>query len=136
MNSEFIGALEQIEREKQISKEVLIEAIEAALISAYKRNFGSSQNVFVNVDRITGEVRVYAKKKVVETVENDLLEISLEQAHQISKKYDLGDYVDIEVTPKAFGRIAAQTAKQVVVQRIREAERGVIYDEFIRRKTI
>jgi len=131
MNSEFIGALEQIEREKQISKEVLIEAIEAALISAYKRNFGSSQNVFVNVDRITGEVRVYAKKKVVETVENDLLEISLEQAHQISKKYDLGDYVDIEVTPKAFGRIAAQTAKQVVVQRIREAERGVIYDEFI-----
>jgi N utilization substance protein A len=130
MNAEFIGALEQIEKEKQISKDILIEAIEAALISAYKRNFGSSQNVFVNIDRTSGEVRVYTKKKVVEVVENDLLEINLEEAHQISKKYDLDDYIDIEVTPKTFGRIAAQTAKQVVVQRIREAERGIIYDEF------
>jgi len=130
MNSEFINALEQIEKEKHISKEILLDAIEAALISAYKRNFGSSQNVFVNIDRVSGEVKVYARKQVVEKVENDLLEISLDAAHKISKKYNLGDYVEIEVTPKTFGRIAAQTAKQVVVQRIREAERGVIYEEF------
>ncbi|MDK2798537.1 MAG: transcription termination/antitermination protein NusA [Clostridiales bacterium] len=130
MNAEFIGALEQIEKEKNISKEVLIDAIEAALISAYKRNFGSSQNVSVNIDRITGEVRVYANKRVVEVPENDLTEISLGDARNISEKYDIGDVVEIEVTPKKFGRIAAQTAKQVVVQRIREAERGIIYDEF------
>jgi N utilization substance protein A len=130
MNAEFIGALEQIAKEKHISTEVLIDAIEAALISAYKRNFGSSQNVSVVIDRISGEVRVYAKKKVVEEVQNDLVEISLEDARSISKKYDISDIVEIEVTPKKFGRIAAQTAKQVVVQRIREAERGIIYDEF------
>lgn len=134
MNAEFIGALEQIEKEKHISKEILIDAIEAALISAYKRNFGSSQNVYVNIDRITGEVRVFAKKKVVEIVENDLVEISVDEAQQISRKYDVDDYVEIEVTPRTFGRIAAQTAKQVVVQRIREAERGIIFDEFSNRE--
>ncbi|NLY43600.1 MAG: transcription termination/antitermination protein NusA [Clostridiaceae bacterium] len=135
MNSEFIGALEQIAKEKHISIDVLIEAIEAALISAYKRNFGSSQNVSVNIDRTTGEVGVFAKKKVVEVVENDLLEISLEDAKKINKKYELSDIVEIEVTPKRFGRIAAQTAKQVVVQRIREAERGNIYEEFFSKQS-
>lgn len=130
MNAEFMGALTQIEKEKHISKEVLIDAIEAALISAYKRNFGSSQNVTVNIDRITGEVKVFAQKKVVDIPENDLSEISLEEARNISGRYEIGDTVDIEVTPKKFGRIAAQTAKQVVVQRIREAERGIIFNEF------
>ncbi|WHH58977.1 transcription termination factor NusA [Petroclostridium sp. X23] len=134
MNAEFIEALEQIAKEKSINTEVLLDAIEAALISAYKRNFGSSQNVSVNIDRISGEVKVFAKKKVVEEIENDFLEIGLEQARSISKKYDLGDIIDIEVTPKKFGRIAAQTAKQVVVQRIREAERGIIFEEFFSRQ--
>ncbi|MGE4282193.1 MAG: transcription termination factor NusA [Clostridia bacterium] len=130
MNAEFLGALEQIAKEKNVSTEILLEAIEAALISAYKRNFGSSQNVSVSIDRISGEVAVYGKKKVVEEVENDLGEISLDKARSINKRYELGDIIDIEVTPKMFGRIAAQTAKQVVVQRIREAERGMIFDEF------
>ncbi|MBA1333903.1 MAG: Transcription termination protein NusA [Firmicutes bacterium] len=134
MNLEFIQALEQIEKEKGISKDVLIEAINAALISAYKKNYGTSQNVNVIVDNKTGDVKVFSKKEVVEHPENVLTDISLEEAKRISPKYELGDNVEIEVTPKNFGRIAAQTAKQVVVQRIREAERGIIYDEFINRE--
>ncbi len=135
MNVEFIEALDQIEKEKGISKETLIEAIEAALKSAYKKNFGSAQNVKIKIDGDTGEVKVFAQKKVVEEVNNDLLEISLEEAKQINKKYQVGDVIEIEVTPKRFGRIAAQTAKQVVVQRIREAERNIIYNEFAGRET-
>ncbi len=134
MNQEFIQALEQIEKEKGIGMEVLKEAIEAALVSAYKKHFGSSHNVDVNIDAETGDIRVFSKKTVMEKPENDLTEISLRDAGKISPTAELGDIVDIEVTPKNFGRIAAQTAKQVVVQRIREAERGIIYDEFINRE--
>ncbi|NLW22323.1 MAG: transcription termination/antitermination protein NusA [Tissierellia bacterium] len=134
MNAEFIEALEEIEREKGIAKEVIFEALESALISSYKKNFGSSQNVEVQIDRETGKVNVYAKKTVVEDVENDLLEISLEEAKKIDDKYQIGDIVMLEVTPKNFGRIAAQTAKQVVIQRIKDAERDVIYKEFVNRE--
>lgn len=134
MNAEFIQALEEIEKEKGVSKDILIEAIEAALISAYKRNFGSSQNVEVNIDNNTGEVKVYAQKDVVEDVEDELLQISVDEASEIDSDYEPGDIVNIEVTPKNFGRIAAQTAKQVVVQRIREAERDIIFDEFTSRE--
>ncbi len=130
MSIELIHALEQIEKEKGINKEVLLEAIEAALISAYRRNFGSTQNVKIYIDRLSGEVKVFAMKKVTKNPTNDLLEISLEEARKIDPKYDIDDIVEIEVTPRKFGRIAAQTAKQVVVQRIREAERGVIYEEY------
>ena len=130
MSAELILALEQLEREKGIDKSVLIEAIEAALISAYKRNFGSSQNVKIAIDPISGDVKVYAVKKVSTKPENDLLEISIDEAKRISLKYDEDDLLEIEVTPRKFGRIAAQTAKQVVVQRIREAERGIIFEEF------
>jgi len=134
MNGEFIEALNEIEKERGIEKEILLEAIEAALISAYKRNFGTSQNVRVNIDRITGDVRVFALKTVVENVEDDFLEISLDDARSINRKYNVGDVIEVEVTPRKFGRIAAQTAKQVVVQRIREAERGVIFEEFIEKE--
>jgi len=130
MSSELINALEQLEKEKGIDKEVLIEAIEAALISAYKRNFGSTHNVKVYIDRKTGDVKVFALKKVVAMPENENLEISIEEARIIDPKLQENDVAEIEVTPRKFGRIAAQTAKQVVVQRIREAERGIIYDEF------
>jgi len=130
MNFEFLQALSEIEKEKGIPKETLLEATEAALISAYKRNFGSSQNVAASIDRETGEVQVLARKEVTEEVEDASLEISLEEARRIDPQYEVGDVVEIEVTPANFGRIAAQTAKQVVVQRIREAERGIIYDEF------
>ncbi|MFD2371338.1 transcription termination factor NusA [Brevibacillus sp. GCM10020057] len=134
MNGDFIEALEAIEREKGITKDVLIEAIEAALISGYKRNFNSAQNVRVDVNRHTGTVRVFARKTVVEEVLDSRLEISLEAAQEIDPNFRLDDIVEIEVTPRDFGRIAAQTAKQVVTQRIREAERGLIYSEFIERE--
>ncbi|MGF9822891.1 transcription termination factor NusA [Brevibacillus agri] len=134
MNGDFIEALEAIEREKGITKDVLIEAIEAALISGYKRNFNSAQNVRVDVNRHSGMVRVYARKNVVEEVLDPRLEISQEAAQEIDPNFRLDDIVEIEVTPRDFGRIAAQTAKQVVTQRIREAERGLIYSEFIERE--
>ncbi|GEB30906.1 MULTISPECIES: transcription termination factor NusA [Brevibacillus] len=134
MNGDFIEALEAIEREKGITKDVLIEAIEAALISGYKRNFNSAQNVRVDVNRHSGMVRVYARKEVVEEVFDPRLEISQEAAQEIDPNFRLEDIVEIEVTPRDFGRIAAQTAKQVVTQRIREAERGLIYSEFIERE--
>lgn len=134
MNQEFMQALEQIEKEKGIGKEILKDAIEAALVSAYKKNFGTSQNVDVSIKEETGDIRVYSKKTVAKEPENDFTEISLEEAAKISPGAVEGDIVEIEVTPKNFGRIAAQTAKQVVVQRIREAERGIIYDEFINRE--
>jgi N utilization substance protein A len=134
MNAEFIEALEEIEEEKGISKEVIFEALESALISSYKKNFGSSQNVEVEIDKNIGTVKVYAKKIVVEDVKDDLMEINVEEAKKIDDKYQIGDVVNIEITPKNFGRIAAQTAKQVVIQRIKDAERDVIYDEFINRE--
>ncbi len=135
MNIEFIEALEQIGKEKGITTEILLEAIEAALISAYKKNYGTSQNVRVYIDRDTGEVKVFTQKNVVESVENELLDISLEEARKYNSGYQINDVVEIEVTPKKFGRIAAQTAKQVVVQRIREAERDVIFEEFSGRES-
>lgn len=134
MNVQFIEALGQLEQEKGISTEILIDAIEAALISAYKRNFHSAQNVRVDVDRQSGQVRVFARKTVVDDLLDPRLEISLEAAHEINSSYQLEDIVELEVTPADFGRIAAQTAKQVVTQRIREAERSMIYDDFIDRE--
>jgi N utilization substance protein A len=135
VNLELIEALKALEKEKGIDAEIILEAIEAALISAYKKNFASLQNVRVYVDRITGEIKVFSQRKVVETVEDDRTEISLEDAKKINPNYQCDDIVETEVTPKNFGRIAAQTAKQVVVQRIREAERSLIYDEFSNRES-
>lgn len=129
-NEEFILALNALCAEKQISKDVLIDALKAALVSAYKRNFNSAQNAIVNIDETTGEIKVYAQKEVVEEVEEPLEQISLEEARERDAAFDYGDIVNIEVTPANFGRIAAQTAKQVVMQRIREAERGIIMDEY------
>lgn len=130
MNMDFLQAIKEIEQEKGIEANILLEAIEAALVSAYKKNFGS-QNVRVHLDRATGEIQVYARKEVVEAVEDEAATISIENARKIDPNYDMGDIVELEVTPRDFGRIAAQTAKQVVVQRIREAERNIIYDEYV-----
>ena len=134
MNAEFIEALEEIEKEKGISKDVIFDALEAALVSGYKKNFGSSQNVEVNIDREMGTVKVFAKKTVKEVVEDSFLDISLDEAKRIDDKYQIGDIIMIEVTPKNFGRIAAQTAKQVVMQKIKEAEREVVFNEFAGRE--
>ena len=131
MNSEFLTALNEIEKEKNISKDLILDAIDAALVSAYKRNYNTNQNnVVVNIDRESGEVKVFICKEVVEEVQDTLCQISLDDAKNISGTYEIGDVVNIEDTPAAFGRIAAQTAKQVVLQRIKEAERNLIYDEF------
>ncbi len=135
MNVEFMQAFEQVGKEKGIAPEVLFDAVEAALISAYKRNFGSAQNVRVSLDRLTGEIHVFARKTVVNEVNDPRLEIGLDEARALDLRYELEDVVEVEVTPKNFGRIAAQTAKQVVVQRIREAERGIIYEEFSNRES-
>ena len=132
---EFLATLHELAEEKGIDAEVLFEAIEAALITAYKRNFGSAQNVRVTLSRETGTYHVYAIKTVVEEPENEIEQISLAQARTIKPEYEVGDVIEIEVTPANFGRVAAQTAKQVVVQRIREDERGIIYEEFSSRES-
>ena len=130
MNLELLNALDDIVKEKGISKEILLEAIESALLSAYKKDYGSKENVRISMQKETGQVQIFARKEVVEEVRNEALEISLEEARAINTTYEPGDIVEIEITPDDFGRIAAQTAKQVVLQRIREAERDVIYEEF------
>ena len=134
MNTEFVEALNALEKERGISKDILIMAIEAALTSAYKRNYGSTANVRAEVDPTTGEFRIYASKTVVDTVENPLNEILLADAKRVNMLYEVGDVLEEEVKAKEFSRIAAQTAKQVVVQRIREAERGVIYEEYVEKE--
>jgi len=131
MNSEFINAIGDLEREKGISAEILFDAIEVALITAFKKNFDSNENVRVSMDRETGDIHVYAQRTVVEDVEEPDLQISLKDAKEIKKTYKVGDIVENEVTPKNFGRIAAQTAKQVVVQRIREAEREATFNQYM-----
>lgn len=127
----MLNALEVLEKDKGISKEIVISALEAALVSAYKRNYGQAQNVEVEFDTKKGDIHVYAVKEVVDMVFDSTLEVSLEDALQINKAYELGDKIRFEVTPKDFGRIAAQTAKQVIMQRIREAERSIVYNQFI-----
>jgi N utilization substance protein A len=129
VNLELLNALDDIVKEKGISKEVLLDAIESALISAYKRDYGSKENVRISMQEESGKVQIFARKEVVEEVKNEALEISLEEARKIKATYEPGDIIEIEITPDDFGRIAAQNAKQVVLQRIREAERDVIYEE-------
>lgn len=127
---ELIVAMKELEEERGIKKDYLIESLEMALVTAYKKNFDSADNVKVVIDRETGETHVYSSKTVVEAAKDSCFEISLSDAQKLSKKYELGDVIDVEIVPKNFGRIAAQTAKQVVVQKIREAERDIIYTEF------
>lgn len=134
MNLELMGALNELEKERGIAKEILLEAIEAAIMSAYKRNYGTAQNVRVDMKEKNGEIHVYARKLVVEDVEDEASQISLEEAQKLNPNYELDDVIEVEITPSDFGRIAAQTAKQVVMQRIREAERALIYEEFSNRE--
>ena len=127
---ELIEALNQIEKEKGISKDILLEAMENSLVAACKNEYGKADNIRVNIDRETGDVVVYAEKEVVEEVEDDVLQISLANARLKDIKCNLGDIVHVEVTPRNFGRIAAQKAKQVVVQKIREEERKSLYQQY------
>lgn len=130
MSKEMLNALDALEAEKGISKEIVIDALEAALVSAYKRHYGQAQNVEVTFDQKKGNIHVYAVKEVTEEVMDSQLEVSFDEAIKINPAYEIGDKIRFEVTPKDFGRIAAQTAKQVILQRVREAERNIIYNEF------
>ena len=135
MNSrELMKALQLIEKQRGIDREEIFLAIENSLMSACKKNFGTSQNIKVSIDREKGEINVYAQKEVTEDVYDAFLEISLEEAKEINPNYEYGDIVDIPIIPKDFGRISAQAAKQVVVQKFREAEREKIYNQFIVKK--
>lgn len=134
MSQELIQALKELEKERGIPQQALIEAIKSALNTAYKKNFGTSQNVSVELDQISGEVQVYAQKRVVEQVKDPCMEITLADAVAIDADACPDGIVNVEVTPSNFGRIAAQTAKQVVVQKLREAERSLIYEEFSERE--
>lgn len=134
MSKDLFNAINFLSEEKGIDKDVLIEALEAALISAYKKNFKSATNVRVDLNEETGTMKVYSRKDIVEEIEDTNQQITLDEALEISPNYNIGDVLEIEVTPKDFGRIAAQAAKQVVTQRVREAERGVIYSEYIDRE--
>ena len=133
-NKELILALEELEKEKGIKKEYLLESIETALLTAYKRNFDALDNVKIVMDPQTGATHVYSIKEVMEHANDSALEISLEDAKKINKDVNIGDSVEVEIVPRNFGRIAAQTAKQVIIQKLREAEREIIYTEFNDRK--
>ena len=137
MNREMVEAVGLLAKEKGISPDILFDAIEEALKSAYRKNLKKNQkaqNVDCSIDRETGEVQVFARKIVSEEVDDDSMQISLAEARAIQPSFEVGDIVRVEVTPGNFGRVAAQTAKQVIVQRIREAERGIIYDEYIEKE--
>ena len=133
-SKELIMAIEELEKERGINKDYLLESLETALVTAYKRNFDSAENVKITMDYKTGDIRVFSLKQVVEKVEDDMLEISLEEAKKEDKNAEIGCTVEIEIIPRDFGRIAAQTAKQVIVQKIREAERNMVYTEYNDRK--
>ena len=134
MNIDFIEAVEALQRERGIPKEALFEAIESALVSAYKKNYNDAQNVRISIDQESGAVNVFMRRDIVEEVEDPFSQCSLEEAQSIDPDYELGDVIEYMVNPQGFGRIAAQSAKQVVMQKIRETERGMIFDEFIARQ--
>ena len=133
MNKELMEALDILEKEKEISKETLFEAIENSLITACKNHFGKSDNIKVEINRETCDFLVYAEKEVVATkedVEDDVTQIALEDAKELSKKAEIGTILNVEIKSKEFGRIATQNAKNVILQKIREEERSVIYNQY------
>lgn len=134
MNSEFFNALDLLEKERGIPKEYMLERVEAALVSAYKRDSGGGTNVRVVLDPVKKDVKVYRQMNVVAEVEDELTEITVEEAKKVSRRYKLGDVCEIEVKTKNFGRISAQTAKQVIIQGIREAERSMMIREYESKK--
>ena len=130
MSKELLNALDALETEKGIKKEIVIDALEQALVSANKRKYDKAQHVEAEFDKRKGDNKVYSVKEVVNNVFDSRLEVSLEDALEINKAYEVGDTIRFEVTPRDFGRIAAQTAKQVIMQRVREEERQMIYDQY------
>lgn len=133
MNKELLSAIEYLSKEKGVAADVICESLEAVLITAYKKEFDGNPNAVAHLDKATGDYSIVSPKTVVETVADSGLEISLADARRIDADYEIGDEIVVDVTPANFGRIAAQAAKQVMIQRLREAERDIIYDEFYNR---
>lgn len=131
MNQELLNAMEYLEKEKSIPREILTETIEAALLTAYKKNYTQHKNVKVDLNLTNGSYRVISRKDVVEEVEDETAEVDLETARTVNPAYEIGDPYDEDVTPKDFNRVGAQAAKQAVMQRLRDAERGILYEEFV-----
>ena len=137
MKSDFLIAITQLSAEKNLPKEIVIEAIEAALVSAYRKdNFAISQNISVKINPTTGGVKVWAEKAVVELPSDSRREISLDEARRIKPDTQIGEVIEVEATPRNAGRIAAQTAKQVILQRLHEAEHSAIFEEYTNRKVM
>lgn len=134
MNKEFIKALEEIEKEKGIRKSIILESIEKALAKSYEKNFDDNNNVEIKINEETGDVSVYSLKEVVEEVEDPNIQVSLDEALTKRKKINVGDILIIKIAPKNFGRVAAQTARNIVIQQIKDAERQSIYDDYINRE--
>ena len=136
MKDDFLLALEEIETQRGVKKEIIIDSIKAALISSYRKNFNTLNNadIYLDMSNGTDNIKVFVKKTVVEEVEDDAIEISLVDAKEIDAKAEIGDVISLEITPRNFGRIAAQTAKQVVIQKIKDAERDIIYDDYIEKE--
>ena len=133
MSKALIAGINQVATDKGLDREVIFEAIEAALVSAYKRNYGPVANVTAQVDRGNGEMRVFTEREVVEEIFNERTEITEAEARRLAPMAQLGDVIPVPNTPTDFGRIAAQTSKQLILQRIREAERDTVYENFAHR---
>ena len=134
MNKELLNAIAYLSKEKGVSADVICDSLEAVLITAYKKEPDANPNAVVELNRLTGDYKILAPKTVVETVEDEDAEISLAMAQILDPEYSAGDVINVNVTPKNFGRVAAQAAKQVMIQRLREAERSIVYDEFSNRQ--
>lgn len=133
MNKEFIIALEELEKTKNVDKRIILEALEKALVKSYQKNYDNNENVDVSIDDETGEIEVYSLKNVVEEVNEPIAEISNTKAKEIDPKLDLGDICRVKIAPKNFGRVAAQTARNIVIQKIRDAQRDSVYSEYLDR---
>ena len=133
MNKEFIIALEELEKTKNVDKRIILEALEKALVKSYQKNYDNNENVDVSIDDETGEIEVYSLKNVVEEVNEPIAEISKTKANEIDPKLDLGDICRVKIAPKNFGRVAAQTARNIVIQKIRDAQRDSVYSEYLDR---
>lgn len=133
MNKEFIIALEELEKTKNVDKKIILEALEKALVKSYQKNYDNNENVDVSIDDETGEIEVYSLKNVVEEVNEPIAEISKTKAKEIDPKLDLGDICRVKIAPKNFGRVAAQTARNIVIQKIRDAQRDSVYSEYLDR---
>lgn len=133
MNKEFILALEEIEKTKNVDKKIILEALEKALVKSYQKNYDNNENVDVNIDEETGEIEVYSLRKVVEDVNDPYAEITITKAKEIDPKLELGDICRVKIAPKNFGRVAAQTARNIVIQKIRDAQRDSVYSEYLDR---